>query len=304
MLKAVFAVVEELTEFWYSSFRLPITQVFSDTTQRSTETDQLLAEVATLNNEVEQFLGSSPTAPLLGAQPPPLALQSAARSQAVSAEEKYQWLDVPLYTTTAKTSLYKSPNRWSDNQIERLQYATKLRGGERTGQFVSVSQHDGVSDGWVLVESVTDTEATVFPHFFDSQYYDAANSETHKLRQLLDDDFANRALNLPLQANEYVAYRLQQAGRTVLWPKKIGRLAGQWHQILRGQTGVHSTIVPQAQSVMETILDPSAGRLAYVEAVYPDESISICEVADGIYRERSLTADEWRELRPVFISIV
>jgi surface antigen len=51
-------------------------------------------------------------------------------------------------------------------------------------------------------------------------------------------------------------------------------------------------------------MDNEVGYLAYVEAVFPDDVITISEANfpdAGIYNERSLTKEEWKDLRPIFI---
>ncbi len=63
-------------------------------------------------------------------------------------------------------------------------------------------------------------------------------------------------------------------------------------------------VLPKTHSIMEYTID-EVGYLAFVEAVFPDRSIKISEVGfpeDGYYREAIMTQEEYRELKPVFIT--
>jgi surface antigen len=75
---------------------------------------------------------------------------------------------------------------------------------------------------------------------------------------------------------------------------------------LRGTPGIHIGIMPKTGSIMEYMLQNDIGHLAYVEAVFPDERITLSEVNNpdhGIYNERTLTKEEWQALNPVFIQV-
>ena len=57
---------------------------------------------------------------------------------------------------------------------------------------------------------------------------------------------------------------------------------------------------------MEYLFENEVGHLTYVEAVFPDTTIAISEVNfpdSGMYNERQLTKEEWKEFKPVFISV-
>jgi hypothetical protein len=57
---------------------------------------------------------------------------------------------------------------------------------------------------------------------------------------------------------------------------------------------------------MEWYAEDGMGRLAYVEAVLPDETLRISGVGiavSGEYSELVLKPSVWREWRPVFISV-
>lgn len=57
---------------------------------------------------------------------------------------------------------------------------------------------------------------------------------------------------------------------------------------------------------MEYLTEDDTGHVAYVESVFPDGTITISEIGpwkDGVYGERSLAQEMWRELKPVFIEV-
>jgi hypothetical protein len=113
-------------------------------------------------------------------------------------------------------------------------------------------------------------------------------------------------LSMPLQDVEYVSYRIITKGKAIDWPLERPRIPGRWQQILRGIDGVHMSVRPKVDAVMEVIKDDGTGQLGYVEAVYPDESIEVTSFGrseEGYYTEETLTKEQWREMRPVFIEI-
>jgi surface antigen len=119
-------------------------------------------------------------------------------------------------------------------------------------------------------------------------------------------DFLGAATQLPLSGVEYVTYRLYQAGRKIVWPEHWGRVAGSWQRKLRGVKGVRMDVLPHTGAVMEYIID-DVGFVAFVEAVSPANRITISGIGlvhEGQYTEERLEHATWRELRPVFISVL
>ena len=99
---------------------------------------------------------------------------------------------------------------------------------------------------------------------------------------------------------------MRRRSKSLSWPLERPRSAGQWHKILKGTPGVSIGIKPRIDSVMEFVLEDGRGHVAYVEGVASDETITVSEANwphEGIYNERVLTFEEWRELQPVFISL-
>ena len=84
-------------------------------------------------------------------------------------------------------------------------------------------------------------------------------------------------------------------------------MPGLWHEILAQTAGVHIHTEPKIGMIMEYVTDDEMGHLAYVEAVFPNETITISEVNNpdsGIYNEREYTKEEWKLLQPVFLEVV
>lgn len=199
-------------------------------------------------------------------------------------------------------TIFKDPAVAFDTLVLRVPYGTKLALGEAKGRFIAV--HEPVT-GWVLKDSVA-SHAEVLPQFQRGHRYGADDAETMRLRTCIDDAFAGAEAGEPLQPAEYVTYRLRQRGVAIAWPQPWGRVPGTWQRKLKGQRGIHMDITPHTGAVMEYIID-DVGYLAYVERVSPQYDITVSGIGltyEGQYTEQVLTHDVWRELRPVFISVV
>ena len=209
-----------------------------------------------------------------------------------------------MYAGSIDVSLYREPTQAFDGMIARITYGAMVMVLEQKGKFARVA-HNGV-EGWVLREDLADRAAHVYPDFVIGEKNELDDPNTIRLRAMIGDVFGGARVEYPLQAGEYVVYKLLRKGIEIAWPSVRPRLPGSWHTILKGVTGVHIGITPKTGSVMEYILPEEIGHVAYVEAVFPDETISISEANypdSGIYNERVLTREEWRELRPVFIQV-
>ncbi len=160
--------------------------------------------------------------------------------------------------------------------------------------------------GWVLKDSLAEKALDIFPQFEANVTYDDENTETHKLRLCIADMFEGEATKSILTDVEYVTYMLKRKGITIAWPVDRPRIAGTWQKKLRGAKGIHIGIFPKTDSVMEYVQD-DVGHVCYVEAVFPDQSITISSIGtfgEGFFSESMLQKDEWKELRPVFIEVV
>jgi hypothetical protein len=161
-------------------------------------------------------------------------------------------------------------------------------------------------EGWILKDTLREQAREVQPLFEDGVMYGAEDPETKKLRLYIGDAFCGGKVSIPLTDAEYVTFKLLQKGLLLPWDQTRPRTPGVWQKLLRGKQGIHSSIAPHTGAVMEYIID-DVGYVAYVEAVFPDESIKISSVGltqEGVYTLQTLSKEHYRELHPIFISVV
>lgn len=201
-------------------------------------------------------------------------------------------------------ALYTAPQQEYDGIVELVPYGTAVSVVGYQGRYASVLR--SLVTGWIVKDNLVSEKNTVWPQFVVRQEYLSPAADTIKLRALLLDNFGAGILNLPLQAGEYVSFRLLQDHRTILWPALRPRMPGTWQTMLRGVSGIHATITPKTDSIMEWRNEENEGRLAYIESVSPDNTISLSLVGlreAGLYETLTLSEEKWRELRPVFIEV-
>jgi len=153
---------------------------------------------------------------------------------------------------------------------------------------------------------LTPNKSSVWPNFVSDTVYSFEADETRKVRLLLNDIFLAGHFSLPLQAGEYILYRLLADNRQIYWPTQRPRTAGNWQRILKGVVGIHISIYPRTDSIMEWIDEDEVGHLAYVESVSPDNTLILTSVGLtelGIFSDSVMLEKSWRELRPVFIEV-
>ena len=202
------------------------------------------------------------------------------------------------------TACVHSPQIDFDAVIETLPYGTAVTVIGYKGRFASVNRSN--ITGWVLKDDITRQKNDVWPTFVSGVVYDAEHPETLKTRLLIKDTFGAGILALPLQAGEYISVRLKSEHRTIEWTRKRPRLAGSWAGLLRGSSGIHSGVSPKTDTIMEYKSEEDEGRLGYVEAVAPDLAITMSAVGEGEagrYSVKTMSAEIWRELRPIFIEV-
>jgi hypothetical protein len=161
------------------------------------------------------------------------------------------------------------------------------------------------NEGWIFKDALRDQAKDVFPIFEENVLYDAIHNETQKLRLCIDDAFCGARASLLLTDAEYVTYKLYQKGVALPWGNERPRISGTWQKKLRGKKGVYISVNPKASSVMEYVVD-DVGYVAFVEAVFPDGTIKLTAIGsmeDGMYSEVLLPREQYRELRPVFLSV-
>lgn len=183
-------------------------------------------------------------------------------------------------------------------------YGTAVSVSQFSGNYAHVLRGD--VKGWLLKDDLTPHKNEVWPVLREWVLYAAMTVEAVKIRALIQDSFAGGALALPLQAGEYILFRLLNDNRTIVWPDDRPRLPGFWQSILKGVSGIHATIMPKTDTVMEWQSESDGGRLAYVEGVSPDNTITttcVGLIVAGQYTRQIWTQDQWRELRPVFIQV-
>ncbi len=208
------------------------------------------------------------------------------------------------YVGSARAPLFATPTKEFDTVITMLPYGSMVMVLEEKGRFSKVSDNGII--GWVLRDDLADRAAHVYPEFIVGDANHAGDPNTERLRAVIEDAFHGGEAEMSLQAGEYVLYRLMREGQRINWPPTRPRTPGRWHQILKGAPGVYIGITPKGGSIMEHTLGNDVGHLAYVEAVFPDERITVSEVnnpADGIYNERTMSKEEWQAQNPVFISV-
>jgi len=211
-----------------------------------------------------------------------------------------------LYVGEDGVPLYTHPTIEFDGVFTTVPYGAMVMALENKGRWVRVSYKQYI--GWGVRDMFFDRAAYVYPGFVVGEQNGVDSVNTLRARACIGNEFHADQAELPLTAPEYVLYRLCKKGiDAVPWSASARpRTPGTWHEILRGKDGVHITIEPKGGSVMEYTRESGEGHLAFVEAVFPDETISLSEANypdSGIYNERVLTKEEWQGLRPVFITI-
>jgi len=210
-----------------------------------------------------------------------------------------------LYVSAlAGTVCLQEPGGVFDAIITTLSFGTAVTVAGFSGRYAHVQK--GNYTGWVLKDDITPHKKDVWPELLTWGMYGAENPDTIKIRALINDEFGAGALALPLQAGEYVQLRLLQDKRTIVWPTGRPRLPGGWQSLLKGTLGIHSTITPKTDTIMEWQTENDGGRLAYVEAVGLDGVITtscVGLVVAGQYTKQVWGAGDWKELRPTFIEV-
>lgn len=212
-----------------------------------------------------------------------------------------------MYTSSLVTPLRSAPGVLGDTVYAMLPYGSLVMVLDVQDMWAYVAS--GVHTGWVYVDDLEDRAAHVYPSFHIGEKNDAEDPATIRLRALLNDEFGAGEMHLSLQPEEYVVYRLKRRGVTIAWPPVRPRTPGTWKDILDEIPGVVCESRPSVGAIIEYRLPQEEGgerrgHLAYVEAVFPDNTIQISEVGwpeEGGYNERVLVAAEWQALQPTFL---
>lgn len=286
-----FAVVEDLSSFAYGAMRdffLPSPKI--ENPERVLPSRQTYVALP------------SSTQPYTRALPDPV-------SHALSPETiKNLQKSTVMYTAAMVTPLRTAPGATGDAVYTMLPYGSMVMVIEVRDMWAHVAC--GTYTGWVYVDDLEDRAAHVYPSFHIGEMNDADEPATIRVRALINDEFGAGELDLPLQPEEYVVYKLLRKGIKIEWPPVRPRTPGTWSGILYPSEAVLVESEPKADTLIEYLLpedvhEQRRGHLAYVEAVFPDQSIQISEVGwpeEGMYNERVLVADEWRALNAAFLS--
>ena len=230
-------------------------------------------------------------------------LESVVHSEAVSMP--IRMYGMVMYTKSVHVPIFKDPTIAYDTQIATVPFGSMVMAHEPQGRFYNVTWN--AIQGWMLRDDLAERAVDIFPHFVENEENLVDSKNTALVRALIGDPFGLSRSTLSLQAGEYVLYRLWRRSVLIPWNDVRPRVPGSWHTILRGITNVHIHIAPKVGTIMEYMLDAEIGHVAYVEAVFPDETICISEVNNpdfGMYHEKELSKAMWKEYRPVFIEII
>jgi hypothetical protein len=210
-----------------------------------------------------------------------------------------------MYVAVEQAVCVVRPHLDFDTVLAKFPYGTAVTVTGYQGSYAKVfwSHHEG----WIQKDDLTPHKAEVWPHFTEGITYEADSDAVKKLRLLIGDTFGTNKLGLPLQAGEWVVYRLREQNRLIPWPVSHGRVPGDWQVLLKGVPGIHISVTPKTDSIMEWRGDDGIGRVAYVEKVTADQTLTVTIAGydePGRFEERVFTEVEWRELRPVFIEVL
>lgn len=214
-----------------------------------------------------------------------------------------------MYTSSYATPLRSAPGAVGDTVYTVLPYGSMVMVLDAEDMWAHVAS--GPHTGWVYVDDLEDCAADVYPSFHIGEANGADDPSTIRVRAIINDEFGAGDVELPLQAEEYVLYRLYKKGLKIAWPPVRPRLPGMWHTILKDVPNVSVVVKPVGGALMEFMMESEddegvSGHIAYVEAVFPDDTIQISETNwpdRGMYNERVLTLEEWQALTPTFLTV-
>lgn len=206
------------------------------------------------------------------------------------------------YVSVERAKVFLRPVWVADSVITTLAIGKKVELHGYQGRFARIQLTD--LEGWILKDEVTTDRQQVWPKLTNKRVYEATDPVTVSVRALLDDEFFMSELFLPLQAVEYIAYRLKERNIVLSWPRIRPRVVGSWHSILKGQTDILIGLEAKTNAVMEGYMDEARPFLAYVEAVKIDGELTISSVGrlvEGQFLRETLSKEEVIKLRPVYI---
>lgn len=209
-----------------------------------------------------------------------------------------------MYISEDSVSCYLAPKRFFDSKVTTLNYGEEVLFIRSEGDFSQVQTGDVA--GWVFSSLLTDNPQHVFPNFVSERTYTADDPEVLRLRKCIKDEMMGGEISMVLQSPEFILYKLWRERIVAPWEVHAPRIAGAWQPLLRGKRGIQIGIEPRTKSVLECSGSGQRPFLGYVESVHPDHSIvleSVGREVDGEYRTERISQSDWKEWRPVFISM-
>lgn len=204
---------------------------------------------------------------------------------------------------TTVAPLYMQPAYEVDTKLGTVPFATKLDVTKSQAGWAKV-EYNKLS-GWIPARFLATDPSAVKATFASGESVSEGNESVHIVRLAINDEFSAASTSPVLLDIEYAYYRLVVEGRIPLWPSDRPRLAGTWQHLLRGKAGIHMSVRPLTNTVMEWT-DARDSNIAYVEAVTPDERITIAGIYGPdktVFLRQEFPVESWREWRPVFISV-
>lgn len=225
-----------------------------------------------------------------------------------SADASFFQKHMIMYCTQPQVALRTAPQNATDTAIATVSYGDMVMVLGMNDTWVHVVVGD--RRGYMPTAALAPDAASVYPTFVIGEANEASTTNTIRLRSVIRDEFSASLSQLPLQAHEYVYYRLLRRGARIAWPDIRPRTPGSWAKILGTLENAVVSDEPSVGAVMEYALPEEttegSAHLAYVEKVFHDCSIQISE-ADwpdrGAYNERVLVEAEWKAFAPSFITV-
>lgn len=209
-----------------------------------------------------------------------------------------------MYISSMYATLRSEPTILRDTNLGTIPYGAMVMVLEAKNGWAKILK--GTDEGWIETRDLADRAAYILPQFKKDEPNNEDDPNTIRLRAIINDEFSCGAAGLPLQAHEYVLYKLIRKNVSLKWPKIRPRTPGRWAEVLSHAQNVTLSVEPLSGSVMEFFTKDSIGRLVFVEAVFPDGALQISEVNwpdEGIYNERVVKKEDWSSYNPVFINI-
>ena len=136
--------------------------------------------------------------------------------------------------------------------------------------------------------------------------YTADHEKTQAIRAYLTEHTTIQDTTGDLIAYEWIVYLFTWRGRSLPWATLALAPIGHWHQSLKGLPHVTVGVTPRTHALMEWRDSNQHGHIGYLTKVTPEETVTVQELGDelpGVLHEYVWRHEEWKELRPVFISV-